>query len=466
MLTLIRNGTLVTASDTFAADLLIEGERIAQIGANLRADDAQAVDATGLLIMPGGIDVHTHLDGDSGVARNSDDFFTGQRAAAFGGTTTHIDFATQPKGGSLRDGIELYHRKAADKACIDYGFHATITDFHDELLRDLPALMNDGITTLKILMAYKGRVMVDDTGLFKSLRAAAACGMVTMVHCENGDVIDILIKDAVAKGQTAPRYHYLTRPAWCESEATGRAIALAAMAHAPLYIVHMTCAGALAQLQMAKDKALPIWGETCPHYLCLTSDALDAPDFSGAKFVCSPPLRTVTDQQALWQALSSDLLSVVATDHCPFYFDGAKFGTKGKEMGRDDFSKIPNGAPGIEERQMLLWHEGVNVGRLSANRFVELTATNPAKQFGLYPRKGTLAIGSDADLVLWHPQQTHTISAQTNHMRIDYTLYEGKSVRGKPQKVFLRGQLIVDGEQWFGRAGGGKFLRRNKSGLL
>jgi dihydropyrimidinase len=478
MLTLIQHGTLVTAADTATADILIDGERIAQIGIDLRVDNARSIDATDLLVMPGGVDVHTHLELPVSGTVSSDDFFTGQRAAAFGGTTTHIDFAIQPQGGSLHGGIAQWHDKAQSKACIDYGFHANVTNFHDDLLRELPALVNEGITSIKLLMAYKGAVQTDDVGLFKTLRAAGECGMLTMVHCEHGDVIELLVKEAIAQGHIAPRYHYLTRPAWCESEATSRAIALAAIAHAPLYIVHMTCEGALNQLSLALQHGLSVWGETCPHYLCLTQDALDTSDFSGAKFVCSPPLRTPHDQQALWSALSSGLLSVVATDHCPFFFDGQNLTglhaarlsglppiTIGKERGRDNFSLIPNGVPGIEERLMILWHVGVNGGRISANRFVELTATKPAQLFGLYPRKGTIAVDSDADLVLWDAQQTHVIGVETQHTRTDYNLFEGKQVQGKPRKVFLRGQLIVDGDQWLGAAGQGRFIKRSVSSV-
>jgi dihydropyrimidinase len=467
MLTLIKHGTLITASDAYVADLLIDGERIAQIGADLQAADAHQIDATGLLVMPGGVDVHTHLELPVSGTLSADDFFTGQRAAAFGGTTTHIDFAIQPRDGSLRDGIAQWHSKAEGKACIDYSFHANVAAYRDDLLLELPALVNEGITSIKLLMAYKGTVQTDDVGLFKTLRAAAACGMVTMAHCENGDVIDLLVREALAQGHTTPRYHYLTRPAWCEAEATGRAIALSAIAHAPLYVVHVTCEGALTQINLARQQGLPVWGETCPQYLCLTQDALDTPDFSGAKFVCSPPLRTARDQQALWHALASGLLSVVSTDHCPFFFNGQDpqrcenpAGLIGKERGRDNFSLIPNGVPGIEERLMILWHEGVNGQRLSPTRFVELMATNPAKLFGLYPRKGTLAVGSDADLVLWDAAQAHTCNAQTQHTRADYNLFEGKTVRGKPRKVFLRGQLIVAGDEWLGAAGQGRFIKR------
>lgn len=465
--TLIQNGTIITASDMYRADVLIDGEQIAQMGHNLRADDAQVIDASNLLVMPGGIDVHTHLELPVSGTVSSDDFFTGQRAAAFGGTTTHIDFAIQPRGGTLHDGIAQWHRKAAGKACIDYSFHANVADFNDALLDELPALVNEGITSIKLLMAYKGTLQVDDTALFKTLRQCADLGMLTMVHCENGDAIDILVKDALANGQVDPRYHALTRPEWCETEATLRAVMLAGMADAPLYVVHVTCEGALDMLCYGREKGFPVMGETCVQYLFFTQDNLAAPDFEGAKYVCSPPFRKTKDQQALWRALSSGLLQAVSTDHCPFFYDGTQPGaTRGKELGEGDFSKIPNGVPGIEDRLMTLWDRGVNGGHLSANRFVELTATNPARIFGIYPRKGTLAVGSDADLVLWDPNALHTISARTMHMRTDYNLYEGWQVRGRPSKVFLRGKLIVDGERWLGEAGQGQFIKRKRPTIL
>ena len=461
MTAIIRNGTIVTAGDTVQADLLIDGEQIAQIGRNLSADGAQSYDARGMLVMPGGIDVHTHLELPFGGTVASDDFFTGHRAAAFGGTTSHIDFVIQPKGGSLHDGLAEWHKKADGKANIDYGFHLAITDLSDKVMDEIPSLVQDGVTSLKLFMAYKGNLQVDDTTLFKAMLKAAEAGMLTMVHAENGDAIDVLVKDALAHGNVDPIYHALTRPEECETEATGRAVLLAGMAQAPLYVVHMTCEGSLDMLRYGREKGYPVMGETCVQYLFFTRDNLAAPGYEGAKFVCSPPMRQPKDQLALWRALSSGLLQAVSTDHCPFFFDGTRPGTiPGKELGEGDFSKIPNGVPGIEDRQMVMWDKGVNGGHFSANRFVELTATNPAKIFGMYPRKGTVAVGSDADLVIWDPNATHQISARSMHMRTDYNLYEGWQVRGKPAKVFLRGKLLVDGERWLGAAGSGQFIKR------
>lgn len=460
MPTLIRHGLVVSPSGTIAADVLIDGETIAAVGPGLSAPGAEMVDASGMLLVPGGIDVHTHLELPVSGTVSSDDFFTGQRAAAFGGTTSHIDFAIQPRGGSLRAGIDAWHAKARDHACIDYSFHANVADFRDDLLDELPGLMDDGITSIKLLLAYKGSVMVDDAALFKTLRRGADLGVLTMVHCENGDVIDILARDAAARGHMAPRYHAEVRPHWCEAEATHRAIMLAAAASAPLYVVHMTCRSALDALRNGRANSVNVLGETCTQYLFFSADHLDAPDFEGAKYVCSPPFRTEADHEALWGALTDRTLAVVSTDHCPFYFDGPRAGALGKELGRNDFRRIPNGVPGIEERMRVLWHFGVGAGRMTRERFVELTATNPARAFGLYPRKGAILPGSDADIVLWEPQHKHTFSAATQHTRTDYSLYEGWQTVGGPQRVYLRGRLIVDGECWLGASGSGRFIRR------
>ncbi len=460
MLTIIKHGAVITSGATVTADVLVDGETIAAVGPDLNAAGAEIVDAAGLFVLPGGIDVHTHLELPVSGTVSSDDFFTGQRAAAFGGTTTHIDFAIQPYGGSLRAGIDAWHAKARDKACIDYSFHANVADFHDELLDELPSLIAHGITSIKLLLAYKGSVMVDDGALFKTLRRCADLGMLTMVHCENGDVIDILARDAAADGFTAPRYHAAVRPHWCEAEATHRAIMLAATAGAPLYVVHVTCATALDALRYGQARGATVLGETCPQYLFFTADNLAAPEFEGAKFVCSPPFRTEADHGALWGALTDRTLAAVSTDHCPFFFDGPRAGVLGKELGRSDFRRIPNGVPGIEERMRLLWHFGVGVGRITRERFVELTATNPARVFGLYPRKGAIMPGADADLVLWDPRQPHTCAAATQHARTDYSLYEGWRTIGGPARVYLRGRLIVDGERWLGAAGAGRFIPR------
>jgi dihydropyrimidinase len=459
--TLIQNGILITASDTVQADLLIDGEQIALIGRGLPTTGHEVIDATGKLLLPGGIDVHTHLELPFGGTLSSDDFLSGHQAAAFGGTTSHIDFAIQPKGGSLRQGVETWHQKAAGKASIDYGFHVAINDLRPEVMDEIPHLVDEGITSIKLFLAYKGVLQVDDQTLFRSMLRAAEHGILTMVHAENGDVIAELTDIALAKGQTAPIYHAKTRPSIVEGEATGRAVALAGVAGAPLYVVHMTCIEALEQLALGRAKGFPVMGETCTQYMFIFEDDLGKPGFEGAKYVCSPPMRTPKDAEALWHGLANGALQVVSTDHCPFWYEGGVGGRlAGKELGRENFANIPNGVPGIEDRMPVIWHHGVNGGHFSANRFVEITSTNPAKIFGLYPRKGTLAVGSDADIVLWDPDQSHTISAQTHHMQTDYNLYEGMTVRGWPTRVLLRGKTIVDGEHWLGTAGSGQFLRR------
>jgi dihydropyrimidinase len=460
--TLIKNGTVINASDTFPADVLVEGEKIVLIGQNLPADGHQVYDAKGKYLIPGGIDVHTHLELPFGGTVSSDDFDTGHKAAAFGGTTTHIDFVIQPKGGSLHDGIETWNKKSASKAQIDYAFHLAITDLRPEVMKEIPTLVNEGITSLKLFMAYKNVFQVDDQTLFRAMMTAAEHGMIVMVHAENGDVVADLIAKLLAEGKTDPYYHAVSRPSAVEGEATGRAIALAGVAGCPLYVVHMTCDEAITQLRLGRARGLPVMGETCVQYMFLTTDDLKKPNYEGAKFVCSPPIRTVHDQQVLWQALRDRTLQVVSTDHCPFYFEGGVNGRiPGKELGKGDFSKIPNGLPVIEDRMKIMWHYGVGGGHYDANRFVEITATNPAKIFGLYPRKGTISVGSDADIVVWDPGQTETISARTHHMAVDYNLFEGCSVKGGAAAVFLRGNQIVDGATWKGRNGQGQFLKRS-----
>mgnify|MGYP001571790873 CR=1 FL=1 len=466
MKTLIKNGIVVTASDTIQADVLIDGETVALLGQNLPGEDAVTVDASGKYILPGAIDVHTHLDLPMMGTCSSDDFYSGHKAAAFGGTTSHIDFAIQSKGETLSQAFETWHAKARDKAVIDYGFHMTLTDPTEAALNEIPSMVNYGVTTIKILMAYKGRLQVDDTGLFRALLKTAEAGMLMMVHAENGDAIDVLIKDALARGNLAPVHHALTRPHWCEAEATLRAIALAAVAEAPLYVVHMTCRAAVEQLTYGRERGLKVMGETCPQYLFFTADNLRQDD--GAKWVFSPPVRTKADNEYLWRALGRGELQVVRTDHCPFPFDGNKlmiyegqpFSRAGKELGRDDFTKIPNGAPGIQDRMPILWTHGVGTGRLTVNQLVELTSANPAKVFGLYPRKGTIAVGSDADLVVWDPSLKKTMGVATSHQRTDYNLYEGMEVTGWPEKVYSRGRLLVDGDEWHGKPGTGAYLAR------
>jgi dihydropyrimidinase len=467
---LIKNGTLVTAADTFTADILIEGEIISLIGRHLPEEGHTLFDASGKLLLPGGIDVHTHLELPVSGTVAADDFLTGQRAAAFGGTTSHIDFAIQPRGGSLRDGLRLWHEKAAAKASIDYAFHANVTDMRPDVLAEIPYLLEEGVSSIKLLMAYKGVFQVDDTALFRTLQEAGRHGILTMVHAENGDVVAQLQADLLAEGKTAPHYHLASRPPAVEAEATCRAVTLAGIAGAPLYVVHMTCAGAVEQLALGRAKGYPVMGETCSQYLYAFKERLTgtaADPFAGARYVCSPPLRTPEDAAVLWQALAGDTLQVVSTDHCSFFYEGGRNGRlPGKELGRERFTTIPNGVPGIEDRMVVTWHLGVNGGRISPNRFVALTSTNPAKIFGMYPQKGTLAIGSDADILVWDPQARRTISAERHHMNCDYNVYEGLEVQGWPVQVFLRGRLIVDGSDWLGAAGSGRFIRRRPSVTL
>ncbi len=467
MSTLIKNGTVVTAGDTYSADLLIEGETIALIGRDLPTAGHELIDASGKLLLPGGIDVHTHLDLPFGGTSSSDDFLTGHRAAAFGATTTHIDFVIQPKGGSLRAGLDTWHAKAQGKANIDYGFHLAITDLRDEVMAEIPSLVEEGVTSLKLFMAYKGLFQVDDDTLFRAMLTAADNGMLIMVHAENGDVIVQLRNRLLAEGKTAPQYHAVAQPAMVEAEATGRAVALAGIAGAPLYVVHMTNAAAIEQLALGRAKGFPVMGETCTQYMFVFEEDLARPDYEGAKFICSPPVRTPADAEVLWRALANNTLQAVSTDHCPFWFDGGVKGRPaGKELGRASFDKIPNGMPGIEDRMAVMWHHGVGSGRFSANRFVALTSTNPARIFGLYPRKGTIAVGSDADVVIWDPNLEHTISAATHHMNTDYNCYEGMIVRGWPTQVLLRGRTIVQGDDWHGTPGAGKFLKRAPFGAI
>lgn len=462
MTTLIKNGTVVTAADTVKADVLIEEGQVTLIGQNLPADGHEVIDAEGLLLLPGGIDVHTHLDLPFGGTVATDDFFTGHKAAAFGGTTSHIDFAIQPMGGTLRQGIGEWHHKAEGKACIDYGFHVAITDLRDDVMDEIPKVIDEGITSLKLFMAYKGLFQIDDTTLFRAMMKAAENGMLIMVHAENGDVIADMMAKLLAEGKTEPHYHAVAHPALAEAEATGRAVALAGIAGAPLYVVHMTCEEAVEQLALGRDKGLPVMGETCTQYMFVFEDDLARPNYEGAKYVCSPPVRKPKDADVLWKALANNTLQAVSTDHCPFWFEGGIKGRiAGKELGKESFDKIPNGMPGIEDRLPIMWHFGVNGGRYSANRFVEITSTNPAKIFGLYPRKGTITVGSDADILLWDPNKEHTISAETHHMNTDYNVYEGTIVKGWPVRTLLRGQSIVVGEQWHGQEGQGAFLRRN-----
>jgi dihydropyrimidinase len=453
--TIIKNGSVVTATDTYTADVAITNGKVAVLGTGLAAQNSSRIlDATGKLLLPGGIDVHTHLDMPFGGTTSADDFETGTRAAAFGGTTTLIDFAIQYKGQSLRQAFDTWMSKASNKAVCDYAFHCIVTDVSGGQLGEMNDLVLEGVTSFKLFMAYPGVFMLDDGSIFKALQTTSKNGGLVCMHAENGSAIDVIVQQALAEGKKAPKYHALTRPTTAEAEATARAIALAEMAGAPIYIVHLSCNDALEKVREARDRGLPVYAETCPQYLYLSLENFDAPGFEGAKYVFTPPLREKWHQEKLWNGLKHDHLQVVSTDHCPFCFK------EQKELGRDDFTKIPNGGPGVEHRMSLIYSGGVTGGRFSVNRFVELVSTTPAKLFGLYPRKGTIAVGSDADLVIFDPNRRHTISAATHHMRVDYSMFEGIQVTGMPDTVLSRGKVVVEGDKFVGRAGQGEFLRR------
>jgi dihydropyrimidinase len=453
--TVIRKGTIVTATDTYLADIGILNGRIVAIGQDLPIENAGSViDATGRYVMPGGIDVHTHLDMPFGGTTSADDFETGTIAAAFGGTTTLIDFAIQYKGQTLHQAFDTWMKKASGKAVTDYSFHCIITELADAQLQEMKTLVREGVPTFKLFMAYPGVFMLDDASIFRAMNAAANSGGMICMHAENGGAIDVLVQRALAEGKRAPKYHALTRPTTAEAEATSRSIALAEMAGAPVYIVHLSCNEALEKVREARDRGLPTYAETCPQYLYLSLENMDAPGFEGAKYVFTPPLREKWHQEKLWQGLAKDDLQVVSTDHCPFCYK------EQKELGKDDFTKIPNGGPGIEHRLSLVYSGGVHGKRFSPSRFVQLVSTAPAKLFGLYPRKGTVAIGSDADLVVFDPNEEQTISAKTHHMRVDYSMFEGIRVKGVPKIVLSRGRTIIENGKFVGKPGAGEFLKR------
>jgi dihydropyrimidinase len=458
MRTLIRGGTVVTGSDLFPADLLIEDETILAVGQDLARASAcdRSFDAQGKYLLPGGVDPHVHLElrMDSGVV-SSDDFETGTRAAAFGGTTTVIDFAAQPKGGTLRAGLAERHREAFGKACVDYGFHMVLRSASAATLAEMDEVCADeGVSSFKLFTAYPGNYQLDDGSILRVLQRSAGNGALVLVHAENGPAIDVLVEQALARGEVAPRFHALTRPPRLEAEATGRCIALAEVAGAPLYVVHLTASEALAAVREARLRGLPILAETCPQYLCLSTKDIEAPGFEGAKVVFSPPVRAPGNEEHLWRGLALGDLAAVGTDHCPFFL-------KQKELGQARFTDIPNGAPSIETRLLLLWDQGVRQGRIDLNRFVELTSTAPAKIFGLYPKKGSLAPGADADVVVWDPARKQSLSWQALHMRTDYSPYQDWTVTGSPALVFSRGELLVDGDRFLGKAGRGRFLKRS-----
>jgi dihydropyrimidinase len=454
MRTLIKNGTVVTAADQYRGDVLLEDEKIAVLGTTLDLHADTIIDASGKYVLPGGIDVHTHLDMPFGGTTSVDDFESGTRAAAFGGTTSIVDFAIQYRGQTLHHALETWAKKAEGKAVIDYGFHMIITQLDDQVEAEMDALVRQGVTSFKLFMAYPGVFMLDDASIFKALLRTGKNGGSICMHAENGGVIDVLVQRALAEGKTAPRYHALTRPSRAEAEATHRAIALAEIADVPIYIVHLSSADALEMVTEARDRGLPACAETCPQYLFLSYDNYEEPGFAGAKYVMSPPLREKANQDQLWRGLAFDDLHVISTDHCPFCMK------EQKELGMNDFSRIPNGAPGIETRMSLVYDGGVAAGRISLNRFVELTSTSPAKIFGLFPKKGTIAPGSDADIVIFDPTRTITLSARTLHMNVDYNPYEGRQVTGATDTVLSRGRLVIENGKFVGRAGAGSFLKR------
>jgi dihydropyrimidinase len=457
--TLIKGGTVVTATDTSRADVLVDGEKVAALGVDLGVTADKVVDATGRYVMPGGIDVHTHMELPFGGTFSSDDFATGTAAAAWGGTTTIVDFALHDYGESLQAGLERWHAKAAPKAHIDYGFHMIVREVNEQTLADMDTLVEQGVTSFKLFMAYPGVFMVDDASLFRAMGRSSDNGGLIMLHAENGGPIDVLVERYLAEGRTDPVNHGLTRPASMEGEAVHRAVAIAELAGVAVYIVHLSSADALDSVREARDRGLATMAETCPQYLFLSLDDLAREGFEGAKFVCSPPLRPASHQDELWKGLRQDDLQLVSTDHCPFDYKEQKI------LGKGNFAKIPNGLPGVEDRFTLIYDGGVRAGQIGLNRFVELVATAPAKLFGLWPRKGTIAPGSDADIVVFDPEAERVLSARTHHMNVDYSCYEGRSVRGVPEVVMQRGAVLVEQGKLLATPGQGQFLPRRRSGL-
>jgi dihydropyrimidinase len=459
MSVLIKGGRVVTAADDYVADVFVDDERISLIGEDLDVQADKVIDATGKYLLPGCIDPHTHLDMPFGGTTTIDDVESGQTSAAFGGTTCHVDFIIQPQGQTFAAAIEEWRSKANGKQVIDMGYHMAVTDLKNGgTLEELASLPDQGITSYKLFMAYKGALMVDDETLFRTMEVAAKTGALVMVHAENGDAIAVLVEQALAAGHTEPKYHALTRPPETEGEATNRAIQLARVAGCPLYVVHVSCKESVEPIALAREKGWNVFGETCTQYFFIDYTDLEKPNFEGAKYVYTPPPRDKANQDVLWNAVRTDTLSAISTDHCAFRWDTQK------SLGRDDFSKIPNGGPGLENRLQMIHQFGVRDGRITLNRMVELLATSPARLFGLYPRKGTLAVGSDADIVVFDPEKKVTISAASHHSRIDYNLYEGTEVVGSPELVLLRGNVLVDGDRLVASPGIGRYIARAKFG--
>lgn len=458
---LIKNGRVITAVDDYMADVYIENETVTTIGKNLEIESDEVIDASGKYLFPGGLDPHTHLDMPFGGTTSADDFETGTRAAAHGGTTTLIDFAIQTKGHSTLEALDTWHAKADGKTAIDYGFHMIVTDLEDNRVHEMKMLADVGVTSYKLFMAYPGVLYVDDGTIYRAMKKAGEDGTVVCMHAENGIVIDEIVKQAVADGKTAPKYHAITRPTRMEAEGVHRAISIAEVAQVPIYIVHLSSSDALEQVMLARNRGVHAFAETCPQYLFLDDSYYDQEGFEGAKYVMTPALREKWNQEELWKGLKFGDLQSIATDHCPFCFKDQKI------LGIDDFSKIPNGAPGVENRMSLVYNGGVHAGRISLNKFVELTSTAAAKTFGLFPKKGTIAVGSDADIVVFDPNRKETISVNntcTHHMNVDYNSYEGFEVTGFTETVLSRGKVIIDKCEYVGKKGDGRFLKRGLYG--
>jgi len=461
MSVLIKNGRVITAVDDYLADIFIKNETVTLIGEKLDIEADQVIDASGKYLFPGGLDPHTHLDMPFGGTTSADDFETGTRAAAHGGTTTLIDFAIQSKGHSTLEALDTWHAKADGKTAIDYGFHMIVTDLEDNRVHEMKMLANAGVTSYKLFMAYPGVLYVDDGTIYRAMRKAGEDGTVVCMHAENGIVIDEIVKQALAEGKTEPKYHAITRPTRMEAEGVHRAISIAEVAQVPIYIVHLSSSDALEQVMLARNRGVHAFAETCPQYLFLDDSYYDQEGFEGAKYVMTPALREKWNQDELWKGLKFGDLQSIATDHCPFCFKDQKM------LGIDDFSKIPNGGPGVENRMSLVFNGGVNSGRISLNKFVELTSTAAAKTFGLFPKKGTIAVGSDADIVIFDPNRTETISVNntcTHHMNVDYNTYEGFEVTGFTETVLSRGKVIIDNCEYVGKKGDGHFLKRGLYG--
>jgi dihydropyrimidinase len=463
---LIANGRIITAADDYVADVWVEGDRIKLIGKDLALSADRRIDASGQYVIPGGVDCHTHMELDVGAAVSSDDFETGTIAAAHGGTTTIVDFPTQARGKTMHSAFDEWLAKAEPKAAIDFGFHMIISYLPDDLLPEMDALVREGVTSFKLFTAYPDRLQLDDGTIFKAMQRAGENGGLIMMHAENGSVIDYLVQKFVAEGKTTPNYHLLSRPHQTEADATHRVILLSELAGVPVYVVHVSSHHAMEDIRSARDRGLPAYGETCPQYLWLAAEQYADGAFDGARFVCSPPIRERANQEPLWRALAADDLQTVATDHCPFCMrEGFKGLPLQKELGKDNFARIPNGVPGVENRMHLIYQGGVVQRGWSLNRFVQVTSTSAAKIFGLFPRKGTIAVGSDADIVLWDPRRKYTIAAATHFMRVDYNPYEGLLIDGSPSLVMSRGRVVFENDRFLGRPGQGQYLKRSTYSL-